>query len=68
MWGFLREIWQAIMSCCHDCSQEYYNEGYDAYNDDKELSDNPYPEASMAHADWQWGWMKARQEVYSQII
>lgn len=68
MWGFLREFWCAIVSCCRDCSQEHYNEGYDAYYDEKELSDNPYPDGSMASADWQFGWHKARQNSFHSVM
>lgn len=66
MWEFVREFLQAIRACCHDCSQEHYNEGYEDNIAGKVLADNPYPPQSFAHADWEHGWVSCERSFNAE--
>lgn len=41
-----------------------YGEGFDAFSDEKILSDNPYNSFSQSteYADWRDGWLAAEKE------
>ena len=45
-----------------------YNEGYDAYWDGGDLSENPHDEEKDADARrvWEQGWCKAREHDYDE--
>jgi ribosome modulation factor len=45
-----------------------YDEGYDAYWDGVNVSDNPYDEEKDADArlSWEQGWRKAREHDYDE--
>ena len=40
----------------------FQDEGYQAYYDDVDSGDNPYPEGSEGHAGWLAGWKYADEE------
>lgn len=40
----------------------YYNDGYRAYEQSKELSDNPYTGRQFAEGEWRRGWRVAQEE------
>lgn len=46
-------------------SQDTYNEGRTAFEDDKELTDNPYMELSADWHDWRRGWCDASEDDWS---
>lgn len=41
---------------------EYYNEGFSAYTEGQDYSDNPYPGMSTRHNEWADGWTSAQME------
>ncbi len=49
-------------------NHDAYEEGYDAYWDGADSSDNPYDEAEEADARlaWEQGWRKAREHDYDE--
>jgi hypothetical protein len=49
-------------------NDEAYEEGYDAYWDGGDLSENPYDEEkdADAHLSWERGWRKAREHDYDE--
>ena len=49
-------------------NNEAYDEGYDAYWEGAEDSDNPYDEEKEADArvSWELGWRQARQHDYDE--
>ena len=49
-------------------NNEAYDEGYDAYWEGVDDSDNPYDEKQEADArlSWELGWRKARQHDYDE--
>ena len=49
-------------------NNEAYDEGYDAYWEGVDDSDNPYDEEQEADArlSWELGWRKARQHDYDE--
>lgn len=64
MWNFVKEIIAAFRSMMRDCSQEHYNEGYDAFLAGSSEDDNPYAGGSIAGADWDYGWAAAADDCY----
>ncbi len=49
-------------------SPDAYDEGYDAYWESVDLSDNPYDKEkdADAHLAWEQGWRKAREDDYDE--
>jgi hypothetical protein len=49
-------------------NHDAYNEGYDAYWEGADVSDNPYDEEKDADARlaWEQGWGKAREHDYDE--
>ena len=49
-------------------NNEAYKEGYDAYWEGADVSDNPYDEEKDADARlaWEQGWGKAREHDYDE--
>ena len=49
-------------------NNEAYDEGYGAYWEGADASDNPYDEVQEADArvSWEEGWRKARQHDYDE--
>jgi len=43
-----------------------YDEGYDAYWDGVEVSDNPYEEDTNGHRSWEEGWRAARKQDHDE--
>jgi hypothetical protein len=43
-----------------------YAEGRSAFNDDRELTDNPYPELSGDWHDWRKGWIDASEDDWGR--
>lgn len=41
---------------------DIYNEGFSAFSDGKDFSDNPYPVATKKHQSWADGWTEASCE------
>lgn len=41
---------------------EQYNEGFSAFTDGDDFSDNPYPVSSKEHQEWADGWTAASCE------
>lgn len=40
----------------------YYNDGHRAYEQGKELSDNPYTGRPFPEREWRFGWRAAQEE------
>ena len=49
-------------------NNEAFGEGYDAYWEGVDVSDNPYDEEneSDSHLSWEQGWRKAREHDYDE--
>jgi ribosome modulation factor len=49
-------------------NNEAFDEGYDAYWEGVDVSDNPYDAETQADArlSWKQGWRKARQHDYDE--
>ena len=45
----------------NDAITTIYEEGREAYSDDKSLDDNPYGVGTNAHAHWANGWNYAKE-------
>lgn len=45
---------------------KYYNEGYKAYNDGKDVTDNPYHMDEFGHHEWYDGWLAAQEHAYNE--
>jgi hypothetical protein len=43
-----------------------FDEGYDAYWDGVEVSDNPYEEDTDGHRSWEEGWRAARKHDHDE--
>ena len=43
-----------------------YEDGYDAYWEGDEVSDNPYAPGTDGHRSWEAGWLAARQHDYDE--
>lgn len=41
--------------------EDAYSEGFSAFEMDKALFDNPYPDPSVEHEGWEAGWEDAQQ-------
>jgi hypothetical protein len=39
-----------------------FNEGMDAFNDGKDITDNPYEDGTEAYFEWDRGWYKAHMD------
>ena len=55
-------------SCNRMADNNAFDEGYDAYWEGVDVSDNPYDEEKEADArlSWEQGWRKARQHDYDE--
>ena len=42
---------------------EHYNEGFSAFTEGMDYTDNPYPGASARGTDWADGWTAAHEEA-----
>lgn len=42
---------------------DIYNEGFSAFSENKDYSDNPYRSGSKQHRDWADGWAAASVEA-----
>lgn len=40
-----------------------YRDGYAAYGENRDISDNPHPLDTAAHLEWENGWSEAREEA-----
>jgi hypothetical protein len=49
-----------------DSNQAAYDEGYDAYWDGADPSDNPCKEDTDEHRSWEQGWRAARKDDYDE--
>jgi hypothetical protein len=47
-------------------NNETFDEGYDAYWEGVDVSDNPYAEDTDGHRWWEEGWRAARQHDYDE--
>ncbi len=47
-------------------STDAFDEGYDAYWDGVEVTDNPYEEDTDDHLCWEAGWRAARKHDYDE--
>jgi len=47
-------------------NNDSYEEGYDAYWDGVDVSENPYEEDTEAHRSWENGWRAARQHDHDE--
>jgi ribosome modulation factor len=47
-------------------SNEAFQEGYDAYWDGVDISDNPYEQETDDFRRWEEGWVQARNHDYDE--
>jgi ribosome modulation factor len=47
-------------------ANDAFDEGYDAYWDGADVTDNPYKEHTDDHRSWEEGWRAARQHDYDE--
>ncbi len=47
-------------------SSDAYEEGYDAYWDGVDVTDNPYEEDTDDHRRWEEGWRAAHKHDYDE--
>jgi ribosome modulation factor len=47
-------------------SNQAYDEGYDAYWDGGDVSDNPFDEDTDDRSSWEEGWRAARKHDYDE--
>ena len=47
-------------------NQEVFEDGYDAYWDGVDVSNNPYEEGTDGHNTWEEGWRAARRHDYDE--
>jgi ribosome modulation factor len=47
-------------------ANDAYEEGYDAYWDGVDVTDNPYEADTTDHRSWEAGWRAARKHDYNE--
>ncbi|MGA2063281.1 MAG: hypothetical protein ABSG67_22655 [Thermoguttaceae bacterium] len=52
--------------CCEEGTNDAFEEGYDAYWEGVDVSDNPYEEDTDEHCSWEEGWRAARKHDYDE--